>query len=457
MNIVRHRSRLRWLGRAFFALTAALLLTGTIHAADAQPRVAVLPTNGIVDQVLAGYLHGALATAAADGYAAALIEIDTPGGDLTATHQIVQTLLSAPLPVIAWVGPAGARAASAGTYITLAANIALMADGARMGAATPIDSSGGDIGGTLGEKILQDTEAMLRAATHATSDSRQRNYDFALTTVTESKAYTADEWLAAGSIDGLAATPEAAVAFANGRTVTVAGQSVVLNLLDARLVDLSMNPLQGLLHLVSDPNVAFILFTLGFYGLLFELQNPNFVTGTLGGIAIVLAFIGFGSLPLNIAGLLLIGIGIVLFIVDVHVTNHGLPTLAGLVAFALGAGALYTTPGDPTGPVVQVALPVIITMVVMTGAFMGLIVWAAMKTRTMTTAPGLIGAGLAPHTIGEVRRPLTPIGSVYAGGEEWTARASDERSLDRGTPVHILRQEGLTLVVEPADKPASGA
>ena len=453
MNAARLRSRLRWVARLVFASAAALLLSGTLHAADTQPRVAVLPTTGIVDQVLSGYLHDALAKAASDGYAAAIMEIDTPGGDLTATHQIVQTLLSAPLPVIVWVGPAGARAASAGTYITLAANLAVMADGARMGAATPIDSSGGDIGGTLGEKILQDTEAMLRSI----SDQRHRNYDFALTTVTESKAYTADEWLAAGSIDGLAPTPEAAVAFANGRTVEVNGQSVVLALDNAQLVDFSMNPLQGLLHLVSDPNIAFILSTLGFYGLLFELQNPNFVTGTLGGTALVLAFIGFGSLPVNIGGLLLMGIGIVLFIVDLHVTNHGLPTLAGLVAFALGAGALYTEPGNPAGPVVQVALPVIATMVVITGLFMGLIVWAAMKTRNMKTAHGLLGATLLPNTVGEVRRPLTPIGSVYAGGEEWTARASDEQSLDRGTPVHILRREGLTLVVEPADKSASGA
>jgi membrane-bound serine protease (ClpP class) len=448
MNIVRRRSRMRWLGRAFFAVNAALLLAGTVHASDGQPRVAVLHASGVVDQVLAGYIHDGLARAASDGDAAALITIDTPGGDLTATHQIVQTLLSAPLPVIVWVGPAGARAASAGTYITLAANLAVMADGARMGAATPIDSSGGDIGGTLGEKILQDTEAMLRSI----SDSRQRNYEFALTTVTESKAYTADEWLAAGSIDGLAPTPEAAIALANGKTVTVGGQSVVLNLLDAEQVDLSMNPLQGLLHLVSDPNVAFILFTLGFYGLLFELQNPNFVTGTLGAIAIVLAFIGFGSLPLNIAGLLLMGIGIVLFIFDLHVTNHGLPTVAGLVAFALGASALYTQTGDPVGPAVHVALPVIVTMVVITGLFMGLIVWAAMKTRGMTTAQGLIGAGLPANAVGEVRRPLAPIGSVYAGGEEWTARTADEKPLDRGTPVRILRQEGLTLVVEPTDK-----
>jgi membrane-bound serine protease (ClpP class) len=453
MNAIRPRSRLRWLVRAVFTAAAVLLLTGTVLAKEGQPSVYVLPTKGIVDQVMAGYLHDAINVAQRDGYDAVLIQLDTPGGDLTSTHEIVQTLLSAPVPVIVWVGPAGSRAASAGTYITLAAHVAVMADGARMGAATPIDGNGGDIGGTLGEKILQDTEAMLRSI----SDARHRDYDFALTTVTESKAYTADEWLAAGSIDGLASTPQAAVALANGRTVEVNGESVVLALDDAVLQDLPMNPLQALLHLLSDPNVAFILFTIGSYGLLFELQNPNFVTGTLGGIAIVLAFIGFGSLPLNIAGVLLIGIGIVLFIVDLHVTNHGLPTLAGLVAFSLGAAALYTQPGDPTAPVVGVALPVIVTMVTLTALFMGMIVWAAMKTRGMTTAHGLIGATLPPNTVGEVRRPLTPIGSVYAGGEEWTARTSDERPLDRGTPVNILRRDGLTLVVEPADKSASGA
>ncbi|HUP82666.1 MAG TPA: nodulation protein NfeD [Candidatus Limnocylindria bacterium] len=451
MNTARLPSRLRSLARIVLGAAAALLLAGASLAADAQPRVYVLPTEGIVDQVMAGYLRDAINVAQRDAYDAVLIELDTPGGDLSATHEIVQTLLSSPVPVIVWVGPAGARAASAGTYITLAANVAVMADGARMGAATPIDGNGGDIGGTLGEKILQDTEAMLRSI----SDARGRDYDFVLTTVTESKSYTADEWLAAGSIDGLAATPEQAVALANGRTVTVGGQSVVLNLPDAQLQDLPMNPLQGLLHLLSDPNVAFILFTLGFYGLLFELQNPNFVTGTLGGIAIVLAFIGFGSLPLNIAGLLLIGIGIVLFIVDMHVTNHGLPTLAGLIAFALGAAALYTEPGSPAAPVVQVALPVIVTMVTLTALFMGLIVWAAMKTRNMQTAEGLIGAGLRPNLMGEVRRPLTPIGSVYAGGEEWSAKTPDERPLDRGTPVRILRQEGLTLIVEPGKEPAT--
>jgi membrane-bound serine protease (ClpP class) len=185
---------------------------------------------------------------------------------------------------------------------------------------------------------------------------------------------------------------------------------------------------------------------------LFELQNPNLVTGTVGAIAIVLAVIGFGGLPVNIGGLVLIGIGIVLFILETTVTSHGLLAVGGIVCFVLGAFALYTEPALPGAPDISVAVPVIVTMTVLTSLFMGLVVVAAIRTRHMQTAEGLIGSGLPANALGEVRRPLTPLGSVYAGGEEWSARSSDERPLDRGTPVRILRQEGLTLVVEATDK-----
>jgi len=215
-----------------------------------------------------------------------------------------------------------------------------------------------------------------------------------------------------------------------------------------------MNPLQAFLHLLSDPNIAFILFTIGFYGLIFELQNPNFVTGILGGISIILAFIGFGSLPLNIGGLLLIGLAVVLFILEFTVTSHGLLTVAGIVCFALGAAALYTEPGTPTAPDISVAIEVIITMTALTAGFMILVLIAVMRTRRMTTAEGLIGAPLPADALGEVRRPLVPIGSVYAGGEEWTARSADQQPLSRGTSVRIVGYDGLTLLVEPAE--ASG-
>jgi membrane-bound serine protease (ClpP class) len=429
------------------ALFASGLLTSFALGQDQAPKVYVMPTSGTVDQIMAQYIHDGLAKAADQGAAAVLIELNTPGGDLTATRDIVTSLLNTPLPVIIWVGPAGVRAASAGTYITLAANVAVMAEGTNIGAATPVDSSGQNIGTDLQAKIFQDTEAMLRNI----ASVRNRNYDWALTTVTDSKAYTADEALAAGGIDAIANSPQEAVAAANGRTVTVNGQPVTLNLAGASLQDLEMNPLQSFLHLLSDPNIAFVLFTVGFYGLIFELAHPNLLTGVLGGVSIVLAFIGFGSLPLNLAGLLLIGIGLILFVVDLHVLNHGLPTIAGLVCFVLGAAALYTEPGVPGAPDFSVALPVLGTMTVITALFMGLIVYTASRIRRSRTAPGLIGAGLQPDALGEVRRPLTPIGSVYAGGEEWTAKTADERPLPRGAPVKIIRQEGLTLIVEPTD------
>ena len=170
----------------------------------------------------------------------------------------------------------------------------------------------------------------------------------------------------------------------------------------------------------------------------------------MGGISIILGFIGSSSLPLNLGGLLLMLLGVLLFAIDLHVTNHGLPTVGGLVCFVLGAGALYNEPGIPGAPDFAVALPVIATMAVITAGFMALIVYTAARTRNLKTAPDLIGSGVLPAT-GEVRRPLAPLGSVYAGGEEWTARSADERPVDRGTPVRVLRQEGLTLIVEPTE------
>lgn len=447
MNRYAYRSPLRRLLRWLPALGLALLLAGAAAGQESQPRVYVLPTDGIVDQVMAGYLRDGIAKAEREGAAAVLIQIDTPGGALESTHEIVQTLLNAPLPTIVWVGPSGARAASAGTFITMAAHVAVMAPGARIGAATPITGEGEDIEGALGAKVMEDTQALLRSI----AGLRHRNYDWALTTVTESRSYTADEAVAEGGVDGTAISIDDALVFAHGRTVDVGGQAVVLELAGAETTELPMNPLQAFLHLLSDPNIAFILFTVGFYGLIFELQNPNFVTGILGAIAIILAFIGFGSLPLNVGGLLLIGLAIILFVLELTVTSHGLLTVAGIVCFALGAAALYTEPGTPTAPDVTVAVPVIVTMTLLTGGFMVFILYAILRTRKLTTAEGLIGAGLAFAALGEVRRPLTPIGSVYAGGEEWTAKSADEQPLARGTPVRVVRQEGLTLVVEPTD------
>jgi membrane-bound serine protease (ClpP class) len=425
-----------------------LMLGAATLGQPAGGHVVVLPTSGVVDQVLAGYVREGIARAEAEGARAVVIELDTPGGSLDATRDIVQAQLSARVPVIVWVGPAGSRAASAGTFLTLAGHIAAMAPATNIGAATPVNSDGSDIPDAMGEKVMEDTLAQIETI----AEERGRPVGWAVSTVAEARSYTVDEALAAGAIDIKAATIEDLLAQADGRTVTVAGDEVVLDTADAAVNPLPMNPLQAFLHLLSDPNIAFILFTLGFYGLFFELQNPNFVTGILGAFALILAFIGFGSLPLNIAGLLLIGLAVILFILEFTVTSHGLLAIGGIVAFALGASALYTQPGDPVAPSVAVAPEIIVAMTLLTGLVVAGIAIAAWRTRRMpqlVMGVSHIDAPLVPSgTQGSVRRDLVPSGTVYASGEEWTARTADGGSLDRGTPVRIVGHDGLTLIVE---------
>jgi membrane-bound serine protease (ClpP class) len=424
-----------------------LALFGADQARSAQPTVIVVPTTGIVDQVMAGYLEDRIRDAAASGAAAVVIELDTPGGALDATRDIVGTLLDAPLPVAVWVAPSGSQAASAGTFITMAAHFAYMAPGTNIGAASPVGGQGEDIGGTLGEKVKNDAVAFITSI----AKERERSVEPAVRAVTEAAAFDAAQAVELGIVDGIAEDLPAVLAAMDGQVVEIDGSQVTVETTDAVAVETPMGPFENFLHLLADPNIAFILFMVGTYGLIFELQNPNFVTGILGALAIILAFIGFGSLPLNVGGLLLIGLAIVLFVLEHTVTSHGLLTIGGLVCLALGAAALYTDSGSPTAPVVEVGLPTILAVVGATGAFMGLIVIIGVRSRAMRGSPGTVGVAVASGTVGEVRTPLAPTGTVYAGGEEWSARASDEQVLQRGTPVRIVRQDGLTLIVEPSD------
>ena len=445
------------LARSVRRLALLLALTGlvlvvTSQARGAQPKVVVLPTTGVVDQVMAGYLDDRIREAAKAGAAAVVIELDTPGGSLDATRDIVGTLLEAPLPVTVWVAPSGAHAASAGTFITMAANLAYMAPGTNIGAASPVGGQGEDIGGTLGEKVKNDAVKFITGI----ADARGRAVDPAVKAVVDAAAFSATEAVQLDLVDGIAADLPAVLAAMDGQVVQVAGAPVTIETSDAVVEEDSMGPFESFLHLLADPNIAFILFMVGFYGLIFELQNPNFVTGTLGALAIILAFIGFGSLPLNIGGLLLIGLAGILFVLELTVTSHGLLTIGGLVCLALGAAALFTDSGSPTAPVVTVGLPTIVAVVASTGLFMGLVVIVAVRSRRMRATPGTVGAGIAAGTVGEVRDPLAPIGTVYAGGEEWSARAADEAALQRGTPVRVVRLDGLTLIVEASDG-AAGA
>ncbi len=452
------------IGRFAFALPLLVGLFMMAFGADAMAQTAsppptatgstvvTLPATGIVDSVLAGYLESGIAQAHRDGASAVVILLNTPGGSLDATQRIVSSLLDAPLPVIVWVSPPGARAASAGTFITLAGHVALMAPGTNIGAASPVGGSGEDIGGTLGQKVLNDAIASIRSI----SETRGRNADWAEETVRDARSSPASEALDEGAIDGLAGTIEEVLAVADGREVTVRGTATTISTAGATPVEVAMNPGQQLLHLLSDPNIAFILFTLGFYGLLFELQSPNFVTGIVGALAIVLAFIGFGSLPLNVAGLLLIGLAVVLFILEFTVTSHGLLTIGGIICFALGASALYTAPGTPVAPVIAVDPFIIVALTAVTAAYMLFILTVVVRWRRgrltdplmSSTGPVFGGGALA-----DVRSALSPLGVVFAGGEEWSARTANGAAIPPGTTVRIIGQDGLTLIVESMEQP----
>ncbi|HKY88875.1 MAG TPA: nodulation protein NfeD [Candidatus Limnocylindrales bacterium] len=432
------------------ALVAGLVGMLTAGARAAEPQVVLLPTTGIVDQVMAAYLRDGIASAAAGGADAVIIKLNTPGGSLTATNDIVGSVYEAPLPVIVWVAPAGGFAASAGTFITLAGHVALMAPGTSIGAASPVGGGGEDIPGRLGDKVLNDAVAKITSI----AKGRGRNVEWAIETVKEARSSAAEEAVSLHAVDGLAATIDEVLAAAEGRTVSVTGKGdVTLALAGASVSTVEMNPLQGFLHLLSDPNISFILFTVGFYGLIFELSNPNFVTGIAGAFAIILAFIGFGSLPLNVGGLLLIGLAIVLFVLEFTVTSHGLLTVGGLAAFVLGASALFGVPNTPTAPAVTVDVRVIAIIAAATAAYMAFILYVVVRSRREAALLGPKGTGaiLPIGSIGQVRGDLRPLGVVYAAGEEWSARTGDSRAVPRGSKVRVVAQEGLTLIVEPLE------
>ena len=432
----------RIVGSVLIAVACLLVAAAPLRAAE-PGAVIVLGASGEVDAVMADQLRDGITAAAGAGAVAVVIRLDTPGGSLAATQEIVATLLGAPLPTIVWVAPAGGFAASAGTFITLAANLAFMAPGTRIGAASPIDSSGNDIPGALGDKIRNDAIAWATSIAQA----RNRPADWAAATVSEARSSSAADAVELGVVDGLASTIADVVAAADGRAVQVGGRDVVLGLAGAPIVEAVTNPFDGLLRLLADPNVAFLLFTFGLLALLFEINSPNVLTGIFGLVAIALATVGFVHLPTDLTGLLLVVIGLSLLALEPAIPSNGLLTVVGVAAFVVGGSALYTQ-ADRFGPSVQVALPLLAITAATAAAFGALITLTAIRTRSMASPADPQPQSVAVGTVGLIRRPLDPVGSLYAAGEEWSARSADGQSLPRGATVRVVGSDGLTAIVE---------
>ena len=433
----------------------ALLLLGVAGAAAAtEPPVAEVTLTGVIDQVNASYIEEAVEAAAAAGAVAIVIQIDSPGGELTSTDRIVKAILNSPIPVVTWVTPSGGQAASAATFITLAGDVAAMAPLTTIGAASVVGSGGEDLPETLAAKITNDLVAEIRdlAASHG------RNADWAESAVRDAASIGADDavGLEPPVVDAVAATTEDLFAAidtgerADGYVYQFNGAALPI-LSGRELLPISMNVGQELLHVLSDPNIALLLFSIGFYGILAELYNPNFFSGIVGAIAIVLAFIGSNSLPLNLGGLVLILIGLGLFALELVIVSHGLLAAGGAVAFVFGAAALYT--GVDGTDAIQIELnPVLIVLpLVIAVGFIVLVARGAVeiRRRAAPTAPMLALVGVA----GTAQTPIAPTGIASAAGETWTAR-SRLGAIRPGEGLRVVGVNGLELIVEPASEKA---
>lgn len=436
----------------------ALLMAGLAGAAQAgEPEpVAVLELTGVIDQVNAAYMEEGIAAADEAGAVAVLLEIDSPGGELTSTDRIVKAILNSSVPVITWVAPTGAQAASAATFVTLAGDVAAMSPLTTIGAASVVGSGGEELPPTISAKITNDLVAEIRGL----ADAHNRNADWAESAVRDAASIGADDAIAMDPpvVDLVAETTDELFAAidsgerADGYEYEFNGEP--LPTLSGRpLMPIGMNVGQELLHILSDPNIAFLLFTIGFYGILAELFHPNFLSGIVGGIAIVLAFIGSNSLPLNVGGLVLIAIGLGLFALELFVTSYGLLTVGGAIAFILGAFALYTGV-DGTDAIqielnpVLVLIPLVLAIGVVALVARGLV---DIRRRPAPTQPMLALVGAT----GTAETPISPTGIASAEGETWSARTR-KGPIRPGEALKVVGVDGLQLIVEPAGSLGSG-
>ena len=425
------------------ALTLLVLLAAPAAAAPTPAPVATVVVDGVISPVTLRLVESALAHAKAGGAQALVIQLDTPGGLERSMRAICQRLLNAEIPVIVWVGPTGARAASAGVFITMAAHVAAMAPATNIGAAHPV-AVGGSIDKESMRKVENDAAAFIRTI----AIERGRNAEWGEKAVRQSVSVTEREAVRLKVVDFIADSIPDLLTKLDGRTVKTSQGPVTLATREAVAKPIEIGFRDRVLAVITDPNVAYVLMMLGTLGLIFELSTPGAVLpGVIGGISLILAFFAFQSLPINFAGLLLILFAIVLFIAEVKVTSHGVLAVGGIVSMALGSLMLYDAPEVGF----RVSWRVIVPTVALTAAFF--LFALTLGVRALRRRPLLGVSGLVGQT-GVARGALEPEGQVSVHGEIW--RAVADRPLADGTPVTVVDVQGLTLRVVGSDASGGG-
>ena len=431
-----------------FALTGllSLLLLAAFLPLTARPSpdtVGWVRVDDAIHPATASFLERSIQWADDERLGCLVIELDTPGGLDTSMLRIIKAILASRVPVVVYVSPSCARAASAGVFIMMAAHVAAMAPGTNMGAAHPVSIGGGLMGGseqpdsTMITKVTNDAVAYGRSL----AENRGRDPDWVEDAVRESASIPAGEALERGIIELIAATPEALFEALDGRSVEVDGVERQLMTANAQRIDREMNLRDKILGTIANPNIAYILLLLGGLGLFFELSHPgSLFPGIVGAICLFLAFFALQMLPVRAAGVALIGLSIVLFVLEIKVTSYGALSIGGVASLLFGSLMLYDTNGTGVRLAWDVLIPVV---VIVAGLFIFGILLAvrAQRCRTVTGREGLVGEE------GEVRERIAPRGKVFLHGEIWAAQA--DRPIEVGARVRVVRVRGMVLDVEP--------
>lgn len=393
--------------------------------------------EGVINPVAAEYLRDALDSAQASGAAALIVKLDTPGGLDTSMRLIIKDVTSSSIPVIVFVAPSGARAASAGVFLTMAAHVAAMAPGTNIGAAHPVAMGGGEMDATMKEKVENDSVAYLKSI----AEQRGRNVAWAEDAVRKSVSVTEQEALKLKIIDVVAEDLPALLKRLHRKAVRLPSGTITLDTEQAVLRDYPMGLRLELLKALSDPNIAYLLMTIGTIGILAELYNPGAILpGVVGAISLILAFYSLQSLPINYAGVLLLILGIVFFVLEATVTSYGLLALGGLASMVFGSLMLIKSDAEFFQISWGVIIPVIITTAGVSLFLIGMGV-RAMRRPPQTGSEGMIGS------IGIAKTALHPQGKLAIHGELWDAVS--DTPVEPGTSAKVLRVEGLTLHVTP--------
>jgi membrane-bound serine protease (ClpP class) len=427
--------------KSILAVVAALLVVAfaspsTLRADEPPPVFDVITVQAPITPPIAGYIVKSIDEASAAKAHGIIIMLDTPGGLDLAMRDIIKAILNSEIPVIVFVGPSGARAASAGAIITVTAHVAAMAPGTNIGAAHPVSVGMGKMDETMAKKVENDMVAYARSI----ALKRGHNPEWIERAIRESESLTAEEAFKQKVIDYLVPNIDQLLVQMDGKSVAVSSGDITIRSKGAKLNYKEMGLRQKVLITISDPNIAYLLFLLGLAGLYFEFSNPGVVVpGIVGGISLILSFFAMQTLPVNYAGVLLILFAVILFIAEIKVVSHGILTIGGIISLVLGSLMLFESPD----PAMRVSLQVLVPAVIVVSIFFAAVVSLALKAqmrKPRTGGEGMIGMN------GEAVTDVGESGKIFVNGEYWNAFSNEP--IARGKKVRIVSITGLRAHVE---------